>query len=190
MNKLSLPNILTLFRIALIPFFVLFFYLPFNNHQWVAVGIYVIASLTDWLDGFLARQLKQTSNFGEFLDPVADKLMILSALLLCASKFTTPLFTIPALVILCREIIISALRAWMSKYGKKFSIKVNLIAKSKTAIQMIAIGFLISQIDSPFILSKLLVIGYILFYIAVILTVWSMLIYINLAIENMHKKNS
>ena len=174
MKLWTLPNILTIMRIILIPVFVIFFYVPFSGHEWVSMGVFILAAVTDWLDGFLARHLKLISRFGAFLDPVADKLMVCTALLLCASKFATPWFAIPAIIIVCREIIISALREWMAEVGQRTKIGVNIIGKFKTFIQIVAICFFISQ---PTNFSIMLLIGYILLYAAVILTIWSMFVY-------------
>ena len=186
MNPWNLPNILTIFRIVLIPIFVIFFFVPFNGHQWVSMGVFILAAVTDLLDGFLARHLKLTSRFGAFLDPVADKLMICSALLLCASKFATPWFAIPAIIIVCREIIISALREWMAEVGQRTKIGVNIIGKFKTFIQIVAICFFISQ---PTNFSIMLLIGYILLYAAVILTIWSMFVYSCASIKHFKEQN-
>ena len=186
MNPWNLPNILTIFRIVLIPIFVIFFFVPFNGHQWVSMGVFILAAVTDLLDGFLARHLKLTSRFGAFLDPVADKLMICSALLLCASKFATPWFAIPAIIIVCREIIISALREWMAEVGQRTKIGVNIIGKFKTFIQIVAICFFISQATS---FSIMLLIGYILLYAAVILTIWSMFVYSCASIKHFKEQN-
>ena len=187
MNIWTPPNILTFTRILLIPVFVIFFYIPFQGHEWVSTGIFIAAALTDWLDGFLARHLKLSSRFGAFLDPVADKLMVASALLLCASKFATPLFAIPAIIIVCREILISALREWMAELGQRVKVGVNLLGKIKTFIQILAICFFISQ---PTQFSMLILTGYILLYAAAILTIWSMCVYSCLSIKNFKEKSS
>lgn len=176
----TLPNILTLLRIILIPVFILFFYLPFEGHYWSSAGIFIAASVTDALDGFLARKLKQSSRFGAFLDPVADKLIISAALLLCTAKFATPWFTIPAIVIICREIIISALREWMAQVGQSTKVSVNIIGKIKTVIQMVAICFFISQ---PTTITPTLITGYVMLYTAFALTLWSMYVYLNITIQ-------
>jgi len=166
----------------LIPIFVILFYTPIKNHQLIAMGIFIIAAITDWLDGFLARHLNQTSRLGAFLDPVADKLIVLSALLICATKFTSPLFVIPALVMLCREIFITALREWMAEVGKRAKIRVSIMGKIKTCLQMIALCFFISQPNQN---STLVITGYIIFYIAAMLTIWSMIVYTRISFKQL-----
>ena len=115
--KMNLPNILTLFRIGLIPVFVLVFYLPFDWSNEAACIIFVVAAVTDWLDGFLARRLQQISKLGAFLDPVADKLMVAVVLVLLVERNPGVLLTLPAAVIIGREIAVSALREWMAELG-------------------------------------------------------------------------
>lgn len=178
MKALSLPNILTLMRIALIPIFILVFYLPYTRAHWFAAIIFALASLTDWLDGFLARKLHQQSPFGAFLDPVADKLLVASSLLLLVSAEQVHFLTLPAIVIVGREIVISALREWMAELGKRTSVKVSYIGKIKTTVQMIAIFLLLAF---PFAKSIWSMLGFILLYLASILTIWSMVIYLKLA---------
>ena len=178
----TIPNTLTAMRILLIPIFVILFYTPISNHQLIAMGVFIIAAITDWLDGFLARHLNQTSRLGAFLDPVADKLIVLSALLICATKFTSPLFVIPALVMLCREIFITALREWMAEVGKRAKIRVSIMGKIKTCLQMIALCFFISQPNQN---SKLIITGYIIFYIATMLTLWSMIVYTRISFKQL-----
>ncbi|MES2547802.1 MAG: CDP-diacylglycerol--glycerol-3-phosphate 3-phosphatidyltransferase [Pseudomonadota bacterium] len=151
----NIPNILTVLRIALIPVFVGIFYLPksamtlaaFPAH-WVnatAAGVFALAAFTDWLDGFWARKFNQTSNFGAFLDPVADKLMVAAALIVLV-EFER-IGAVIALIIIGREIAISALREWMAGTGKSSNVAVATIGKVKTAAQMIAI-FLLLYYDS------------------------------------------
>jgi CDP-diacylglycerol--glycerol-3-phosphate 3-phosphatidyltransferase len=137
MNPLkSLPNILTLMRIFFIPVFVMIFYLPvFCAHQ-VAACIFALACFTDWLDGFLARKLKQMSPFGAFLDPVADKLIVATCLLLLVGDKNLHYITIPSMVIVGREIVISALREWMAEIGSRASVMVCRVGKIKTFIQI------------------------------------------------------
>ncbi|MFZ1294075.1 MAG: CDP-diacylglycerol--glycerol-3-phosphate 3-phosphatidyltransferase, partial [Pseudomonadales bacterium] len=119
---MNIPNMLTLFRIALIPVFVLVFFLPFHWSYMASAVIFVLASLTDWLDGYLARRLDQSTSFGAFLDPVADKLMVVIALVLLVTQQDTVWFTVPALVVVGREILVSALREWMAEIGKRTSV--------------------------------------------------------------------
>ncbi len=136
---MNIPNMLTLFRIALIPVFVLVFFLPFHWSYMASAVIFVLASLTDWLDGYLARRLDQSTSFGAFLDPVADKLMVVIALVLLVTQQDTVWFTVPALVVVGREILVSALREWMAEIGKRTSVAVSYLGKVKTFLQMIAI---------------------------------------------------
>lgn len=178
----TIPNTLTALRILLIPVFVILFYTPVKNNQLIAMAIFIIAAVTDWLDGFLARHLNQTTRLGAFLDPVADKLIVLSALLICATKFTSPLFAVPALVMLCREVFITALREWMAEVGKRAKIKVNIIGKIKTCLQMIALCFFISQPNQH---SMLVITGYVIFYIAAMLTLWSMIVYTKISLKQL-----
>ncbi len=175
MRNLNIPNALTWLRIILIPFFILAFYLPFSYSRVTAAFLFLLAAITDWLDGFLARQLKQSSAFGAFLDPVADKLMVAAALILLVVQYPNLWMAIPGIVIVSREIVISALREWMAELGKRAVVKVSILGKFKTAVQMIALLVLISQ---PTGWSPIVAIGFILMYIAVILTLWSMLVYL------------
>ncbi len=175
----NIPNILTLLRIVLIPVFVLVFYLPVG---WARVGcalVFALAAVTDWFDGFLARRWSQTSPFGAFLDPVADKLMVAVALLLLVQSEPTPALAIPAAVIIGREITISALREWMAELGARGRVAVSMIGKVKTAIQMIAILLLIYE--RPLWGLPIYTIGFLLLYLAAILTLWSMFVYLRAA---------
>ncbi len=177
---LNIPNTLTLLRILLIPVLVVVFYLPFENHLLVAAAIFAVAAITDWLDGYLARRLQQTSPFGAFLDPVADKLMVAIALVLLVERHDTLLFTLAACVIIGREIVISALREWMAELGERTSVAVSYIGKVKTAFQMVAITGLLA-IDPATNEGWLLALCYLVLYIAAILTLWSMFIYLKAA---------
>lgn len=172
----NIPNILTLIRIIMIPIFIVVFYLPNNIHYFLSASVFVLACFTDWLDGFLARKLKQESQLGEFLDPVADKLIVASALVLLVQSHATIWLAIPAVVIVCREILISALREWMAELGKRTSIAVSYVGKVKTTFQMVAIIIFLTQ--PPKSVGWIMYTGYVLLYIAVILTIWSMLSYV------------
>ena len=179
---MTLPNIITLSRIGLIPVFVGLFYLQPNYLEgeplaWInnsLVAIFVLISSTDFLDGLLARKLNQISDLGAFLDPVADKLMVCAALILLTDYYHTWLITIPSIIIISREILVSALREWMSEIGKRANISVSWIGKSKTFMQMISILFLLFQ-QSLFIFSSkdIYTIGLVLLFSATILTLWS-----------------
>ncbi|MDO6684997.1 MULTISPECIES: CDP-diacylglycerol--glycerol-3-phosphate 3-phosphatidyltransferase [unclassified Agarivorans] len=173
---INIPNLLTAFRIVLIPFFVLAFYLPVEWGMLAAAFIFGLAAATDYLDGYLARRLGQTTPFGAFLDPVADKAMVVAALVLLVEHYQTFWITVPAVIMISREIIISALREWMAELGKRSSVAVSWIGKYKTAAQMAAITGLTAQID-PLVTQA----SYGLFYVATILTLWSMVSYLMLA---------
>lgn len=181
----SLPNILTLMRISLIPVFVVVFYLPFSWAHELAALIFAMACFTDWLDGYLARKLHQISPFGAFLDPVADKLLVATSLLLLLGAKDLNYLTIPAIVIVGREIVISSLREWMAEIGSRASVTVCNVGKIKTAIQMFALFLLLAFNPGS---SWWGVLGFILLYLAAILTIWSMVIYINLAWPYLMKK--
>ncbi len=177
---LTLPNKLTLLRIGLIPIFVPAYYLPlFGLNNYITTGLFFIAGVTDWFDGYLARRLKQQSDFGAFLDPVADKLMVATALIMLVSTHPGPLLAIPAAVIIGREIVISALREWMANIGDTTRVAVSMIGKIKTTAQMLAIGFML--FEYPIGNFPTMLIGYLLLYTAALLTLWSMVIYIQAA---------
>lgn len=171
----TLPNFLTLLRIVLIPFFIVSFYLPFGWAHWLTAGIFLLAAVTDWLDGYLARQLKQSSAFGAFLDPVADKLMVAAALVLIVSQYPQIWTAIAGIVVISREILISALREWMAELGKRASVKVSFIGKIKTTFQMIALIILLSQ---PTGYTPFVIFGFVMLGVAVVLTLWSMVLYL------------
>ena len=154
---LNLPNVLTLIRLALIPVFIILFYWPTDLSNLYAAIVFIIAALTDLLDGYLARKLKLTTKFGAFLDPVADKIIVCTALVLIVehySLYTDVLYlhlgkfiTIPAMIIVAREITVSALREWMAELGKRANVAVSWIGKWKTTIQLTAISGLIWRHD-------------------------------------------
>ena len=180
------PNVLTLMRIVLIPLFVLAYYLPYEHGDVVAALLFIVAALTDWLDGYLARRLKQLSPFGAFLDPVADKLMVAAALVMLtadprvyATVLDPRLFAVVVVVILGREITVSALREWMAELGKRSRLAVSYVGKIKTTAQMLAIPFLIWY--EPVAGLPIFRIGEVLLYMAAGLTLWSMLAYLRIA---------
>ena len=185
---MSVPNLLTLLRISLIPILAVAFYLPFHGHHLVAACIFVVAAITDWLDGYLARKLKQVSPLGEFLDPVADKLIVAVALVLLVQTYHTAWLAIPAAIIVSREIVVSALREWMSELGKRQRVAVKGIGKLKTAGQMSAILLLLSQNPESigWISSAIIMFGYLLIYVAALLTLWSMVVYFQIAWEELN----
>lgn len=175
---LNIPNALTWLRIVLIPVFVVFYYLPgewFDTRtiNLAAVSVFVFAAVTDWLDGFLARTLNQMSAFGAFLDPVADKLMVAAALILLLQLGRVD--AIVTLIIIGREIAVSALREWMAGAGQRKSVAVAMIGKIKTAAQMVAIILLLYH--EPLAGIDIHRIGTWLIYVAAILTVASMVYY-------------
>ena len=177
---INIPNALTIMRILLIPVLIVVFYLPFQHHLIVAAGIFTLAAVTDWIDGYLARRMGQVTAFGAFLDPVADKLMVSIALVLLVERHDTILFTLAACVIIGREIVISALREWMAELGQRTSVAVSYVGKVKTAFQMIAIIGLLA-IDPNTDESWLLALCYLMLYAAAVLTLWSMFIYLRAA---------
>jgi len=174
--QMNIPNSLTLARILMIPVFMLFFFLPFEWAAPVTALIFGLAGLTDWLDGYLARRLEQYSNFGAFLDPVADKLMVVAALVLLVQKDASPLLAIPAVVIIGREIAISALREWMSELGERASMAVSWLGKLKTTVQMVAIFLMLWRHDIGWLPTYQL--GFLLLWISAGLTLWSMMNYL------------
>ena len=179
----NLPNLLTWLRILLIPVFVAVFYvsdavLPAHSRNVVATLLFALAAITDWLDGYLARALKQTSAFGAFLDPVADKLMVAAALVVLVEFGRV--HALIALIIIGREIAISALREWMARIGETRSVAVSVAGKVKTGTQMAAILLLLYHDPLLFGLSAH-ALGTVLIYIAAGLTLWSMLYYLKAA---------
>ncbi len=186
MLKIGLPNMLTLLRIGMIPIFIVIFYLPFVWAHYAAAIIFTLACLTDWLDGFLARKWHQASSFGAFIDPVADKLLVSSSLVLLVGSPDLHFLTLPAVVIVGREIAISALREWMAEIGQRTSIAVSYVGKIKTGMQMIAIILLIACHQSGTWCGLL---GTVLLYLAAILTIWSMIEYLKIAWPELTKKS-
>ncbi len=179
----NIPNILTIFRVALVPVFIYFFY---HESWWANIAttfVFWLASMTDLLDGYLARKLNQTSAFGAFLDPVADKLIVAVALVLLVDQNPTPYagiwMSLAAIIIISRELTISALREWMAQIGSSENTKVSFIGKIKTTTQMFAILFLLYQ--QPFLGIPSVSFGFFLLYVSVILTLWSMIDYLLLA---------
>jgi CDP-diacylglycerol--glycerol-3-phosphate 3-phosphatidyltransferase len=179
--QLTLPTILTLFRIVLLPVIVIVFYLPeyhAPSKSWsnlAAAGIFIAASVTDWLDGWIARRYNMTSKFGAFLDPVADKLMVAVALFLIVQQNPTPVMAVASAVIVGREISISALREWMAELGQRAKVGVAWLGKLKTAMQIVAIVVCLHQRDLPEL--RLYRIGEGLLIVAAVLTIWSAMIY-------------
>lgn len=198
----NLPNNLTIARIAMIPLFIAIAYWPpalgigvpmISDNALANIGmnmdafsdsmlrhllltlLFVLAAITDWLDGYLARKMNITSAFGRFLDPVADKLMVAAALIVLVQWHPNIIMSIAAIVIISREIAVSALREWMAELGARTSVAVSYVGKLKTTFQMIAITVLLLNIES------LEILGYLLMIAAVVLTLWSMMIYMRAA---------
>ena len=187
---LNIPNLLTWFRILMIPVFVAVFYvsdetLSLHHKHLISTFIFWLAAVSDWLDGYLARALNQSSAFGAFLDPVADKLMVAAALIVLVKLNLVDVFI--AFIIIGREITISALREWMAQLGESKSVAVSMLGKFKTAFQMLAILFLLYQ--EPLFGISTLRWGTLLIYLAAILTLWSMVYYLMLAMPQITKKS-
>ncbi len=181
--RINLPTWLTLFRVLLLPVMVIVFYLPFRGANLAAAVVFVLAGVTDWLDGYLARRLNLTSAFGAFLDPVADKLMIAVTLFLLVEShrggWPGILMAVTASIIVGREISVSALREWMAQIGARSKVKVAFLGKLKTAMQMVALVVLLLQHDAETL--RLYHIGEALLVVAGILTIWSGLDYLRAA---------
>ena len=182
----NLPNALTVLRIVLIPVMILFFYLPYEWGRTIACAVFVVASITDFLDGYFARKYNSSSRFGAFLDPVADKLTVTTALIILLQDHNTIYMMIATAIIVGRELTISALREWMAELGERTTVNVAMIGKIKTVFQMTAIGFLLYERDLLFI--PVYKIGLGLLYIAAALTIWSMLVYLKAAWPMMKEK--
>jgi CDP-diacylglycerol--glycerol-3-phosphate 3-phosphatidyltransferase len=192
--RLTLPTILTLFRIVLLPVIVVVFYLPEYypaTARWsniAAAAIFIAAAFTDWLDGWIARRWNLTSAFGAFLDPVADKLMVATALVLLVQQNPTPLMAVTSAIIIGREISISALREWMAELGQRAKVGVAWVGKLKTVMQIVAIVVCLHQRDLPEL--RLYRIGEALLVIAAVATIWSALVYARAAWPAMRDADS
>ncbi|MDV3503773.1 CDP-diacylglycerol--glycerol-3-phosphate 3-phosphatidyltransferase [Marinobacter sp. M-5] len=182
---MNLPNILTMSRIVMIPVFVVIFYLPAQWSYLVSAAIFALAGATDWLDGYLARKLDQSTPFGAFLDPVADKLMVAVALTVLIEEHASLILTLPATIIIGREIVISALREWMAEMGSRASVAVSYIGKIKTTAQMVAIIALLAF--PPGVFGAWIGTG--LLYLAAVLTLWSMFLYLKAAWPDLFPKH-
>jgi CDP-diacylglycerol--glycerol-3-phosphate 3-phosphatidyltransferase len=176
---MNLPNLLTLSRIFLVPVFVIIYVIPGDGTYVWAAALFALAAFTDWLDGYLARRLDQTTAFGAFLDPVADKLIVVTALVLLIGHHKTLWFTLPGLIIVGREIVISALREWMAEMNRRGLVAGTWLGRLKTTFQMIAVVVLLANppsFDRPWV-----IVGYVLLYIAAVMTLASMVIYLKAA---------
>lgn len=172
----NLPTYLTLLRIALIPLLAVVFYLPWAYSQLACTAIFLLAGITDWLDGYLARKMSLETAFGAFLDPVADKLMVAIVLVLLVQKEASPYLAVPAAIIIGREITIASLREWMAEIGQRAKVKVSQLGKWKTTAQMTAVSLLLYRDDLLGL--PINTMGYWLLYISAILTLWSMIQYL------------
>ena len=172
---ITLPTALTLGRIALVPVLVALFYLPFDWARPVAALAFLLGGLTDWLDGYLARRLDQHSPFGAFLDPVADKVMIAVVLVMLVEDNPSVWLALPAMVIIGREIVISALREWMAELGRRAQVAVSVFGKVKTILQIVAL--LLMLYHEPLFGLPTYTIGFVLLYVAAVLTLYSMVEY-------------
>jgi len=183
----NLPTLLTWARIVSIPLVVGVFYLDVDwpTRNLVATVLFVVVALTDWADGYLARRLNMTSSFGAFLDPVADKFLVCAALLVLVHL--NRLHALVALVIIGREIAISALREWMAQIGASRSVAVHMLGKLKTVVQMLAIPFLLYH-DKAFGVIDTHFWGTVLIYASAVLTIWSMVYYLQKALPEIRAK--
>jgi CDP-diacylglycerol--glycerol-3-phosphate 3-phosphatidyltransferase len=183
----NLPTLLTWARIVAIPLIVGIFYLDLSDatRNLIATVLFVVVALTDWADGYLARKLNQTSSFGAFLDPVADKFLVCASLLVLVQFDRVG--ALVAFVIIGREIAISALREWMAQIGASRSVAVHMLGKLKTTVQMIAIPFLLYH-GTLFGIIDTHLWGTVLIYIAAVLTIWSMVYYLQKALPEIRAK--
>ena len=177
--KHNIPTLLTLLRIVLLPVICVVFYLPYDWARPLSCLIFTVAGITDWLDGYLARRWQQESRFGAFLDPVADKLMVATVLILMVEFDNSPWLTIPAVVIIGREITISALREWMAEMGQRGKVAVGWMGKVKTTAQMVSLGMLLYLHDLFGI--PIYQLGTLVLLVATVLTIWSMVEYMRAA---------
>lgn len=190
---MNLPNLITICRVLVIPLAVASYYLPFHPLNTILAGFWIfIAAVTDWLDGYLARKWQQQSKFGAFLDPVADKLVVATGLILLVDHYQSVWLTIPAVLIIAREIIISALREWMAILGASQVVAVSSIGKWKTTLQLVGIVTLLAFPLENYIpyWPKILIglpepVGFIILYAALILTLVSLIKYLRAAVKTL-----
>ncbi len=186
---MNIPNTITTFRIILIPVFIAAFYLPYDWAPALVTFIFWMAAITDWFDGYLARKLNQQSLLGAFIDPLADKLMVISALLLILAKHPENNWLLfSSLIIITREIFISSLREWMSAMGKSKMVAVSFFGKAKTSAQMLALLFLIYEQDIFGLPTFVFGTGVLVW--AAILTIVSMITYVKSAWSTISAENS
>ncbi len=177
--KLNLANLLTLLRIAAIPVVVVCFYSPIDYARPLAAILFGLAAVTDMIDGWVARRFGQMSRFGEFLDPVADKLMVAIVLVMLVQAQSSWFEDVIAMIIIGREITISALREWMATIGERANVKVDITGKIKTTLQMFGIAFMVYRNDLFGI--PIYTIGFVLLVLAAVMTIWSMIVYLRAA---------
>ena len=177
--KLNLANILTLLRIASIPVVVICFYSPLDYARPIAAVLFGLAAITDMIDGWVARRFGQMSRFGEFLDPVADKLMVAIVLVMLVQAQSSWFEDVIAMIIIGREITISALREWMATIGERANVKVDITGKIKTTLQMFGIAFMVWKV--PLFGIPVYTIGFVLLVLAAVMTIWSMVVYLRAA---------
>ncbi len=183
---MNLANIVSIIRIALVPVVVILYFAEFSGHYLWAAAVFALASFSDWLDGYLARKLNQTTEFGAFLDPLADKLLVSLVLVLLVANYSTVWFILPVALIIGREILVSALREWMASQGRRGVVAVVYAGKVKTTVQMIAIIILLgSDPAGPAIYWQ---VGYVLIYLAAVLSMYSMYFYFKAAWSDLASK--
>jgi CDP-diacylglycerol--glycerol-3-phosphate 3-phosphatidyltransferase len=171
----TIPNIITSMRVVLIPVFVFVYFLDWKWAHEAGACIFLLAAVTDWFDGYLARKLNQSTPFGAFLDPVADKLIVAAALLMITHSYHSIYITIPSIVLLLREVYVSALREWMGQRGLHKKVKVSNIGKWKTSMQMLALIGLLSGLETYMGFTLYWVsLGKVLLYVSAVLSLWSM----------------
>ncbi len=176
---MTLANFFTFLRVLLIPVFMAVYYMDFRGHFLLASAIFIFACVTDWLDGHMARRMRQTSKFGAFLDPVADKMLVTISLVMLAASYPMPWYIIPAAIIVAREVLVSALREWMAEHQQRDAVAVGKVGKVKTTVQMIAlIVLLATNPQGPVLIWGL---GLLLLNASAVLTIWSMAIYLRSA---------
>ena len=173
---MNIPNTLSLFRIGLIPCYIGLFYMPGQWTNYAAAVVFAVAAMTDWLDGYLARRLQQSSKLGAFIDPVADKLLVAVVLILLLQRNPEIWLALPIAVVIGREITISALREWMAELGARQRVAVSLVGKVKTTCQMIAI--ILMTIRDAWWGIPLYALGVIALYISTVATLWSAYLYL------------
>jgi len=185
---MNLANTVSIIRITLVPVVVVLYFAEFSGHYLWAALVFGIASFTDWLDGYLARKLNQATDFGAFLDPVADKLLVSLVLVLLVANYSTIWFILPVSIIIGREILVTALREWMAGRGRRGVVAVVYVGKVKTTVQMIAIIILLaSDPTGPDLYWQA---GYVLIYLAAALSVYSMYIYFKAALSDLGEAES